>query len=148
MFKTVFAVLAASTLAACEPAATVSGAAPNPTISTYVAAYNAQDLAGMVELMHPDIEWISLEESEAIVYTTGVEQLSSELEAHFARPSESTSELSNWSTTGPYISVTETIRPETAQPGDEVAASLSAYELQDGLIRRVWYYPAVNVALE
>lgn len=143
MRKAGFAALTASlALAACAGA---SSDAPNPVIEAYVAAYNAHELDEMSARMHPDIEWISLEGSEAIIYTSGKNALIAELKSHFAEPSASTSQLSNWSKTGPYISVTESIRQESAAPGDYLPASLSVYELDGDLIRRVWYYPAVNI---
>lgn len=135
-------------LAACAPAAETPAPVANPIIEAYTAAYNTQDLAAMQGMMHPDIEWISLEGSEAIIYTSGRDQLVAELESYFASSSQSQSDLAHWATTGPYISVTERIVRPGQQPGEDVSAARAVYELEDGLIRRVWYYPAVIVTLD
>ncbi|NNC37389.1 MAG: nuclear transport factor 2 family protein [Acidimicrobiales bacterium] len=111
-------------------------------VQSYSDAYNAKNLVGMTALMHDDIEWINLEGSDLTIITVDKDSLVSELKSYFNGDSKASIRLSDWSTNGEYVSVKETVS-FTLKDGSEVSqASLSVYELDDGLIRRVWYFPA------
>jgi hypothetical protein len=49
----------------------------------------------------------------------------------------------DWSQNGPYIAVTETASWTTQDGSKQSQSATSVYEMEDGLIRRVWYFPAV-----
>ena len=111
-------------------------------IQSYAAAYNAHDLKTMSQLMHDDIEWINIDGSGQILVTTDKSALTSELTAYFSGNPQSDSTLSDWRVNGRYISATETVTFTRKDGSKGSQASLSVYELEDGLIRRVWYFPA------
>ena len=127
-------------LAACQEPKT-HHLDPNPLISNYAAAFNARDLAAMEKMMHSDIQWLSINGAEISIVTDGKQALVDELTGYFASKPTSASALENWTQSGKYIGVTET----SSWPGKDGTAqsqsSLSIYEVEDGLIRRVWYYP-------
>lgn len=111
-------------------------------VQSYLDAYNAQSLDAMALLMHDDIEWINIEGSEKSVITQGKDILVSELSGYFSPDFQSGSSLSDWNVNGQYVSAMETVA-FTRQDGTLGSqASISVYQLENGLIRRVWYFPA------
>ncbi len=45
--------------------------------------------------------------------------------------------------TGPYVAIRERVS-WTSKSGRKSQAALGIYEVRDGLVQRVWYYPAVE----
>jgi len=50
----------------------------------------------------------------------------------------------DWNVNVPYVSVTETANWTATDGTKKSQSSMTVYELEDNLIRRVWYYPAVD----
>lgn len=111
-------------------------------IENFVAAYNAQDIDGMRPYIHPDIEWISIEGSSSSVVSKGADALEKELEAYFSAPNAPTSSLKDWSVNVNFLAVTETARWTGKDGEPREQSSLAVYQMKQGMIRRVWYYPA------
>jgi hypothetical protein len=133
---------AALVLAGC---ATVPQATPSSSqqiVSKYVEAYNARDLEGMSALAHPDIEWLNIEESKVSSAANGKVDLMAQMGDYFSSPQVTTSTLSGFSVNGSYVAVTETAHWKTSNGETKQQAAIAVYQLTDGLIRRVWYYPA------
>ncbi|MDT0595471.1 nuclear transport factor 2 family protein [Glaciecola petra] len=112
-------------------------------ISAYSAAWNAKDLAKMATLMHPDIEWLSVSGSKISVETKGKDELVSALEKWFLSPDLPKGSLRDWSINGNFVAVTETASWLDDANQQQSQSSLTVYELQDKLIRRVYYYPSI-----
>ncbi len=129
---------------ACNKAGSVKAeVAPNQAVvQSYVNAYNAHDLEAMADMMHSDIEWINIEGSAQSVVTEDKSALVRELTRYFAGSPQSGSTLSDWSVNGVYVSAKETVTFTRKDGTQGAQASISVYELEDGLIRRVWYFPA------
>lgn len=111
-------------------------------VEDYVRAYNDKDVDRMTEFMHPDIRWVSVEGDQMITIARGRSELARDLATYFDSPRATRSRLRNWSQSGSYVAVTEIAswRDDAGQRQEQSA--LSVYQIQDGLIRRVWYYPA------
>ncbi|WP_370339413.1 nuclear transport factor 2 family protein [Parvularcula marina] len=116
--------------------------ASRDVIEDFVAAYNAKDLDGMMALAHPDIEWIAIDGSESEVFSAGTAALAEEMTGHFSSATFPHSELSNWSVNDDFVAVTETARWTGADGEEKAQSSIAVYQLEEGLIRRVWYYPS------
>ncbi len=140
MTNRIIILLSFMVLAACQPAKTDHFKA-NPLISDYAAAFNARNLGAMEALMHPNIQWLSINGAEISIVTDGKQALVDELTGYFASKPTSASALANWTQSGKYIGVTETSSWHGKDGQTKSQSSLSIYELEDGLIRRVWYYP-------
>lgn len=95
----------------------------------------------MLAMSHEDIEWIYVSGSESNVASTGRKAMQKDLEAHFASPFKITSSLSSWVLNGQYVSTKETASWIDKDGNDRQQASIAVYQLDDNLIRRVWYYP-------
>ena len=116
----------------------------HPIIAAYSQAYNDKDITAMSALMHPDIEWLSVKNNEIIVEVSGKEALASSMSDWFESPNLPKGSLRDWSVNGNYIAVTETASWTTDAGEEKAQGALTVYELQDNLIRRVYYYPSVN----
>lgn len=98
----------------------------------------------MSALMHPDIEWLSVKGNEIIVEESGKQALSTSMAEWFQSPNLPKGNLRDWNLNGDYVAVTETAAWTSDAGEDKSQSALTVYELEDNLIRRVYYYPSVN----
>ena len=111
-------------------------------VSLYTQAYNDRDIDGMSALMHPDIQWLSIEGDEVVVFADGKPDLVNQMSEYMSSPQVTTSSLSGLIINGSFQAVKETARWPRPDGTTGEQAALAVYELDDGLIRRVCYYPA------
>lgn len=111
------------------------------TISSYIAAYNERDVQAMSALMHPDVQWLSIEGHEVQVVANGKADLVSQMRAHLSSPSVTSSTLEGAVANGPYLAVREIARWRREDGSMAEQSSMVVYEIRGGLIRRVWYFP-------
>jgi hypothetical protein len=137
-------IAAALILSACTQGETTPAAAPHPVILQHMSAFNAQDAAAMAKVEHPDIEWFNVGGSEMSLEVAGRDNLTKSMQDFFKSPMKISGTLSGWSVNGNYVSVIETASWSTKSGDTKSQSALSVYELEDDLIRRVWYYPAVS----
>ena len=116
----------------------------HPLITAYSQAYNDKDIAAMTAFMHPDIEWLSVTGNKIVVEVSGKEALSTSMQEWFENPDLPKGKLRDWSLNGNYVAVTETAFWTTKEGEDKSQSALTVYELEDALIRRVYYYPSVT----
>lgn len=113
-------------------------------ISSYIEAYNQRDVQAMAALMHPDVEWLSVEGREVQVIANGRDDLVAQMRAYVASPSATTSTLEGAVANGPYLAVREIARWRRDDGSMAEQSSLAVYEIRDGLVRRVWYFPVAR----
>jgi len=113
------------------------------TVQAYVGAYNAHDIDAVLRLIHPDFVWLNLDGDEIKVEARGKEAIRTMLTSYFKGLPSARSEIESISTLGPWVSVRERAH-WTGKNGPKSQAALSVYEVRDGLLRRVWYYPSVK----
>ncbi len=117
---------------------------PKAIVSAHVDAFNKGDVAGMGKMQHRDIEWLNISGSTVTIEASGREALARNMEDYFKSPTRITGTLKDWSLNGDYVSVTETVRWKTASGEAKSQSALTVYQLENNLIRRVWYYPSVE----
>ena len=131
-------------LAACVQAIEPEAAVARTIISEHVRAFNAGDVKAMAKMQHSDIQWLSVKGNAVSVEVNGRDELTKNMTEYFKSPTKVTGTLRDWNVNVPYVSVTETAS-WTAKDGTQKSqSSMTVYELEDNLIRRVWYYPAVD----
>lgn len=109
----------------------------------YVEAFNRHDVAAMIAQVEPNIRWHSLTGDSLVTEAAGQVALERELTSYFRSFPTVRSMLGVLSSNGPYVAGRELVQWE--QNGTRKSqASLSVYEIRDGRVRRVWYYPAVS----
>lgn len=110
-------------------------------VESYTNAYNASDAAAMGRLMHDNIQWLTVKDDQITITVQGKADMLSGLKGYFKNPMKITSTLSGWGENGDYVSVIE-IASWTAKSGEPRSQSSNVvYQIENGLIRRVWYFP-------
>ena len=113
-------------------------------IASYVDAYNDRDIDAMAALMSEDIQWLSVERDKIEVFANGKQDLIEQMTDYFTSPSVTTSTLDGAINDGNFLAVRE-IAQWSGQDGQRHEQSaLAIYEIEKGLVSRVWYYPSSN----
>jgi len=111
------------------------------TVEKFVAAFNAQDSHAMASLVADDIEWLSIVSNEVIVEARGKSNLIESMDTYFKSCSTCRSELSEMVSTTSRVSAVE-VASWQEKSGIRSQRAISVYEFSDGLIIRVYYFPA------
>jgi hypothetical protein len=117
---------------------------PKIIISAHMDAFNEGDVAGMSKMQHQNIEWLNIENSILKTEVSGRNALAKSMETYFQSPSRVKGTLTNWNLNGDYVSVTETAKWKSVDGEPKSQSALTIYQMEDNLIRRVWYFPAVE----
>ncbi|MEP5937981.1 MAG: nuclear transport factor 2 family protein [Erythrobacter sp.] len=143
-FLSRLAILAAASLAlpGCAHSVAASASDELSIASAYVEAYNSRDLKEMSALMHDEVQWISIEGSEAAIFANGKADLIEQMRSYLTSPMATLSELDGSVTDGRFVAVREIARWSDAEGNPKSQSALAVYEIEEGLVRRVWYYPA------
>ena len=110
-------------------------------VRAYVAAFNERKLESMLSLATEDIQWLNVAGDKLMVETKGKEQLRASMTAYFKSTPSARSELEWVQPAGSRVCAMQKARWQT-KAGAKSLRSLSVYECRDGLIARVYYYPA------
>lgn len=115
-------------------------------VKSFVAAYNQQNLEGMLYLATDDVSWMSVESKMSSVMTDGKEQLQNAMKNFFAGNGHGRYEILSITASGSYVHTVE--KAIWSSKGEEKSqCSLAVYELKDRKILNVWYYPAHQCTL-
>jgi hypothetical protein len=112
------------------------------TAASYVDAYNARDIDAMSALMHTEIQWIAIEGGKSEVVADGRTALVEQMTSYLSSPSVTRSSYSDVIENGRFLTMRETAQWKDAAGKDQAQSAIAVYEFEDGLVRRVWYYPA------
>ncbi|MEP3421359.1 MAG: nuclear transport factor 2 family protein [Erythrobacter sp.] len=113
-------------------------------VSAYVEAYNERDLEAMLALMHDEVQWLSVEGDSVAVFANGKADLASQMRDYMASPLATESEIDAGVTDGNFVAVREIARWNNAAGEQREQSALAVYEIEGGLVRRVWYYPTTR----
>lgn len=116
------------------------GQSPGQVVERYMAAYNDHDVAAMIELAHPDVQWLRIDGEDLRVEAEGREALSEAMRSYFEAVPTTRSSIEAMMSSGNRVSVRERAEWVTSS-GTRSRTALSVYEIDDGMIRRVWYFP-------
>jgi hypothetical protein len=123
--------------AAAEPAAAES------LIRRYVDAFNRHDVDATVACVDTAFRWYSVAGDSMRLTMEGRETQRAGLTRYFASFKDVHSDIDGLTVNGAFVSVRERVRWSGAN-GLRENVALAVYELGDGLIRRVWYFPVVR----
>lgn len=110
-------------------------------VRDFVAAFNARDLAKMLELADDKIQWLSIDGAKISIEAEGKTALKASMEKYFSECSTCKSSLAWVQVAGSRITARE-IAHWTSKSGPKEQSSLSVYEFQGDKIMRVYYFPA------
>lgn len=139
MIRSVISGLACLVLASC---ATTPASPPNRLlVEAYTAAFNMRDLPAMAAMMHPDIQWITVAGGNSSVTTDGKIKMVNEMGDYFGGSTRVTSTVNGWGINGAFVSAVETAAWTSNAGMEKLQRSNVVYQIDNGLIRRVWYFP-------
>ena len=130
-------VFAVSTGASQQPAVPDHAA----TVRAFVDAFNAQNVERMLALVTADVEWISVDGVKLSTETAGKDALRTSMTAYFKGCPTCRSAVEIGTATANRVATVETAS-WTGAAGPRSQRGLAVYEFKDGLIRRVYYFPA------
>ena len=116
---------------------------PVAVVREYVAAFNARELDAMVALVANDLLWTSIADDSLAEVGRGAEAFQRLLAGYFRAVPSARSELLEVGATGPWVTTHERTRWDASASGVAGQSSVVVYEVRRGLIRRVWFYPAL-----
>jgi ketosteroid isomerase-like protein len=134
-FVVLLACLGTSVAAECD------ADAPRQQVRRFIAAFNAQDVAAMLELTHAEIEWFSIDGDKLGTETRGREALRTYMLGYFKSCPSCRSKLTQMAHTATRVSAIE-VASWQGKDGRRTQRGIAVYEFQDGLIRRVYYFPS------
>ncbi len=115
--------------------------AESAVVAEYTAAFNAHDAEAMRGLMADDIVWLSIVGDSLVVEAAGADALVSGMVAYFTDFPDVTSEVETGDRVGAYVHARETATWSDAGVTSS-QSSLSTYEIRQGKVVRVWYFPS------
>jgi hypothetical protein len=123
------------------PQATAVPDEPEEIVREFVAAYNAHDVTRMLASCAPDVRWMSVSADKLTVETRGAEKLAEAMRQYFRSLPSSRSELRSVIVSGNFVMASERALWESAGQ-TRTQCSASGYEIREGKIQSVWYFPA------
>jgi len=133
-------VVSASALVSGYRTSAISPTNNEAVMRKFEAAFNNHDVAAMTALVAQNVQWLSVNGDKLAVETNGKAELEKWLKGYFQSCPSCRSEFEALMIAGSYVTVREKAMWES-KSGPKVQRSLGVYELRDGLIQRVWYYP-------
>ena len=112
------------------------------TVKRFMAAFNAHDSQAMATLVTDDISWLSIAGEQTTVETKGKAALIASMNAYFSACGTCRSELASVIATPYHVSVIE-IAHWQGKTAAQSQQALAVYEFTNGLIHRVYYFPAL-----
>jgi hypothetical protein len=113
-------------------------------LRAYLDAYNRHEPDAVAALLAPKVKWFSLDADKLSTDGDGREALRTWLTSDFKSLPDVRSDFLTIEQIGAFLSVRERAS-WTAKDGMKASQqSHSVYEIRDGLIERVWYFPSVK----
>ncbi len=111
-------------------------------VRAFVDAFNTRNIDGMLALASDAVQWLSVDGAKVGVETEGKDALRASMTKYFQQCPSCKSDLVWLKTAGSRVTALERAN-WTNRAGVAVSqTSLSVYELKDGRIVRVYYFPA------
>ena len=117
-------------------------ASPEAAVRANLAAFNRHDVEALVATVAPDFAWFNIDGEKMAPDTHGRDALRKGMAAYFKSQPSVRSGFESLTVNGAFVSVKERAswNNKAGEPRSQVA--LAVYEVRDGLILRVWYFPA------
>jgi len=134
-------------IAAVAMAALACGPAPQepgmpPAVRGLQEAFERHDVPAMLEHVTADVEWLSIDGTGVRIHAQGRDALGQAMREFFALRPTVRSALEEALTAGDFVSVRVRLIWRTADGADRTQVALAVYETRNGLVRRVWAFPA------
>ena len=111
------------------------------TVKGFVAAFNAKDIEGMLQLANTDIQWMSVSGQTIVSEASSQEALRKAMTGYFAGVPSARSEIRTIHQSGAFVFALEEAF-WTSNGVEKSQCSMAVYELTGAKIKHVWYFPA------
>ena len=127
---------------ATEGATVVRGAVE--TIEAQLAAFNAGDVAALAANVAADFIWYAVDSDSMSMQLSGRDAFQMSMIRYFEAIPAARAEIDAPVQTGEFVAVRERAFWLGVDGQEFSQASLAVYQIRDGLIYRVWYYPVAE----
>ena len=110
-------------------------------VYSYIAAFNARDIDAMLEMVTDDVQWLSISGDKITVEAKSKEVLRTTMVEYFKSCASCRSRLAHTFSSNNRVSALEVAIFQTSK-GVQEQRSVPLYEFSNGLIKRVYYFPA------
>ncbi|TQV85424.1 DUF6265 family protein [Aliikangiella coralliicola] len=107
----------------------------------YVRAYNESALTEMMGQVNEDVQWMSMKDNQVIVETGDKAELRKAMQHYFSGGGDTKSTLVSLISGGSFVSAIEKATWKSNGKSHSQCSPV-VYEVEDGLIKNVWYYRA------
>lgn len=104
-------------------------------------AFNRQDIDALAATVAEDFIWYNVENDKMSIEASGRESLRKGVQDYFKALPTARSVAETMTASGPYVSVRERASWTTRTGEKKSQVAITVYEVRNGLIKRVWYYP-------
>lgn len=116
---------------------------PLARVTAQIEAFNRHDADALAAGVAPDFVWFSVTSDATTVESRGREELRSGMRTYFRGLPDVSSKIEHLAVAGNFVSCRETVS-WTSKKGPRRQSCLTVYEVRDGLIFRVWYFPVAR----
>ena len=113
-------------------------------LRAYLDAYNRHEPDSVAALLSPKVKWLSLDADKLATDGDGREAVRTWLTGYFKSMPDVRSEFLSIEQTGAFLYVRERASWTAKDGTSRSQQAHSVYEIRDGLIERVWYFPSVR----
>lgn len=117
-------------------------ASPEQAVRANLAAFNRHDVEALVATVAPDFAWFNVDGEKLLPDSRGRDALRKGMTAYFKSLPSVRSDFESLTVNGAYVSVKERASWQSKAGLPRSQSTLAVYEVRDGLILRVWYFPA------
>jgi hypothetical protein len=113
-----------------------------PAVRGLQEAFERHDVPAVLEHVTADVEWLSVDGSGVTASVQGRDELGRALRELFASRPTVRSAVEESLTAGEFVSIRVRLIWRAADGAERTQVSLAVYETSNGLVRRVWAFPA------
>lgn len=111
-------------------------------LRAYLDAHNRHEPDAVAALLAPNVKWLALDADKLTVEGDGREAMRAWLKRYYTSLPDVRAEFLSIEQTGAYLSVRERATWTTKEGVKRSQHGHGVFEIRDGLIVRVWYFPA------
>lgn len=111
------------------------------SVERFVAAFNQQDIDAMLDLAAQDVRWMSVAGDQLSIETSTRHQLREAMTGYFASTPGTRAEIRSITESGSFVHTVEKAF-WNSNGVEKNQCSMAVYELIEGKVRNVWYFPA------
>jgi hypothetical protein len=119
----------------------VSGSSPEAVVRAYVAAFNAHDANAVGRRLAEDLRWLAIDGEQLREEARGRAAMVEWLQGYFQQFPDVRADMRYFSGGQRYVAVYECVSWSAAGAA-KLQCAHGTYEVAEGQIQRVWYWPA------